>query len=171
MKRRDLTNQRFGRLVAKRVVGKTKWQNLIWQFECDCGNLTEVASGSVINGDTQSCGCLAKDRLINRSYKHGLIRSGAYTSWRKMKDRCQDKKDISYPNYGGRGVKVCEEWQTFDGFYKDMGKRPEGKSLDRIDPNGNYEPNNCRWASHKEQRANRRDSNVIRENPVSTKKT
>jgi len=90
--------------------------------------------------------------------RHGHYGSPTYVSWKKMKQRCSDPNDVGHPRYGGRGITVCERWLGPDGFVNflaDMGERPEGKTLDRIDPDGNYEPGNCRWATPKEQRANR----------------
>lgn len=103
----------------------------------------------------------AKDRDKERAradqwYSRNAAKGSAYMSWREMRRRCDDAKRRNYKNYGGRGITVCERWYSFARFLEDMGERPEGTSLDRIDPNGNYEPGNCRWATAKEQRANQR---------------
>jgi hypothetical protein len=96
------------------------------------------------------------------AYKHGHgYDSPTYRSWKSMKNRCTRKADTQWQDYGGRGIKVCEKWLKFSGFLEDMGIRPEGKTLDRIDNEGNYEPSNCRWADIKQQRRNRRDNRII----------
>lgn len=125
--------------------------------ECDCGNTTIVFRSNLTRGNTASCGCLWTEKVA-KGKKHGLSDSVEYHSWSGMKKRCYNKNSHNYHWYGGRGIKVCDRWMdSFENFIKDMGrKQTEDHSLDRINPNGNYEPDNCRWASHKEQCNNRR---------------
>lgn len=156
----DLTGQKFGRLTALRDVGKTK-RGRMWRCVCDCGNETDTISTYLKSGHKRSCGCLHADSAKVAGLKartHGYTTvdkkwtSNEYAIWQSMKARCLNKKVASYKNYGGRGVTICERWMKFENFIADMGNRPTPKhSLDRIDTNGNYEPNNCRWADQVEQ--------------------
>jgi hypothetical protein len=133
-----------------------------FKCRCDCGVEKVVRLQDLRSGKSLSCGCY-KNLVVGQCNKtHGLTRTDTYTIWARMMQRCRDKNDAKYPQYGGRGITVCEEWQSFEGFVKDMGMRP-GKefSIDRIDVNGNYEPSNCRWATNKQQANNKRNNRII----------
>lgn len=152
MKLVDRTGQRFGRLVVVEQLGRTASKKVLWKCICDCGNETKTDSGSLVTGNTTSCGCALKEAIT----KHGGWNKSSYNTWRAMVRRCTNPKDKDYPRYGGKGVTVCPEWMDYTKFVADMGE-PEGdETLDRIDVYGNYEPNNCRWAGVKTQNRNTR---------------
>lgn len=154
MKALDLTGQRFGLLVAVRRIGGPDSQ---WECACDCGGLAVVQRTHLRSGNTKSCGCMGRP---NR--RHGMWRTKIYAVWRSMRGRCKNPRAKSYANYGGRGIKVCDRWESFDNFYADVGQAPfQGASLDRINNDGDYEPGNVRWATKKQQQDNRRDTHRV----------
>lgn len=130
---------------------------------CDCGQVTIVKATSLRSGNTKSCGCLQAENRFTSTLKHGHNKIGrrtkTYISWCNMKQRCLNPRNEKYQDYGGRGIKICKRWLTsFENFLEDMGEKPKGLTLDRIDNDGNYEPGNCRWATQKEQQNNRRNT-------------
>ena len=129
-----------------------------WLFKCECGNKKVLQVNNVKSGNTKSCGCLKKGRIAI----HGMSYSREHITWASMKARCCNKNAPDYKNYGGRGIKVCDRWKnSFKNFYKDMGKRPKGMTLDRIDNEKGYYKENCRWATNKEQQNNKRSNHLL----------
>jgi hypothetical protein len=152
---KDLTGRRFSRLVAVKFHGNTP-SGAKWECLCDCGNRKIVTRYQLRSGGTKSCGCLNRDKIVQRNFKHGLTNAPEYPVWANMRQRCVNPKNKAYKYYGGRGIKYCERWESFSNFLADMGKRPDGLTLERINTNGNYEPSNCKWATWSEQRKSQR---------------
>lgn len=142
-------------IVFIKKVDATRSEGATGLYRCYCGKEFTTRKRNVESGRTKSCGCYLKNNP--GGLKHGLRYSPEYVAWNDMKQRCLNKKKKNYKDYGGRGIKICKQWLSFDCFYRDMGARPSpNHSLDRINNNGNYDPNNCRWATKKEQNRNTR---------------
>ena len=161
----DITGKRFGRLVVKCKSHKDKRGEWHWLCVCDCGNEKTVSGNKLRSGNTKSCGCLQTEfRSSGIRKTHGMTESRLYVSWCNMKSRCNNERNIMFKSYGGRGISVCREWESsFDIFMKwaiSNGYK-DGLTLDRIDVNGNYQPNNCRWIPSSEQTLNTRRNHLI----------
>lgn len=174
---RDLTGMKFGRLTALEYVGREKGRTL-WRCKCDCGNYTITGYSNLVGGLTRSCGCYDKEKKLERNHSrrkstvseafldyHNITNHPLYSLWESMITRCKNKNRRSAKYYCDRGIEVCDRWSGiggFENFVSDMGPRPSEKhTLDRIDNDGNYEPNNCRWASVETQILNRSNTKYI----------
>lgn len=150
-----MIGNRYGKLVVLEEVEKLKGKRR-FLCECDCGGTKVAVKGSLTNGLTTSCGCYHKERASEGKTTHGWSGTTTYSTWKSMKKRCNNENDSVYSFYGGRGIGYQESWEDFENFLADMGERPEGMTLDRIDVNGNYTKDNCRWATNEEQGLNKR---------------
>lgn len=161
----DISGRKFGRLTAIRLVENNKFNHTQWECLCDpkhggCGSIVIVATANLKNGNTRSCGCLRKDANMNSHTTHGFSSYPEYSVWKGMLSRCYNEKNNSYPEYGGCGITVCDEWkESFEAFYRDMGPRPsQDHSIDRKENDKGYSKENCRWATWEEQASNRRNN-------------
>lgn len=156
MKPLEMTGWRFGLLTVVRLNpqrgndGAARWDCL-----CDCGRESTVVGRNLRSGSIRSCGCR------QGSISHGMRYTKTYTTWQHIVNRCTNPRDRSYPNYGGRGIKLCQRWRLFENFFADMGECPVGLMIDRIDNNGDYVPGNCRWTDRKTQNRNTRANRLI----------
>lgn len=153
---KDLTGERFDRLVVTRKAGKVYGTQVLWECACSCGATVKTTTQRLKSGHTKSCGCLSKDRAT----KHGMHNTSEYRIWQQAKERCHNPKKTSYARYGGRGIFMVPEWRAdFQRFFRDMGPRPSTEhTLERVDNDGPYAPWNCVWATKETQYRNRRQN-------------
>lgn len=152
----DLAGSQFGRLTVISSSGRNRHGQTMWTCLCQCGKQTLVPGHHLRYGATKSCGCQSAVRVT-----HNLSKSRVYRIWSLMIDRCTNQNTPGYVNYGGRGIFVCNQWRSFEGFYADMGDPPIDCSLDRINNDGPYSPENCRWATSMHQANNKRTTRIV----------
>lgn len=165
-KRKDLTGKIFGQLqiIDYSCSGKAGVAGK-WRCLCSCGNYTHVSVQNLNKGHTKSCGCLAKklssERLTKRLTTHGMFGTSIYKIWERIKACCNNPNAVGYKHYGGRGITLCKSWHEFENFFADMGERPKNLSIERKNNNKGYFPENCKWATQKEQGRNKRTNHII----------
>lgn len=169
-KEKNIAGQKFGRLTAIRRDFSKKHLESYWFFQCDCGNVKSMNKRALTQKRASSCGCAQKDAARRNLHEynkvmgrvsHGRTDHELYNVWAKMKARCHNKDDAAYSRYGGRGIVVCDRWFDIDNFIADMGDRPNGATIDRIDNDKGYSPDNCKWATMLEQGNNRRTNRQV----------
>ncbi len=165
-KLRDLTGQKFGKLTVIERDGSTAYNKALWRCRCDCGNETFVVGSHLISGNTRSCGCSIKERAIERNGIHLHSGTRLYNIWKNMRQRCNNENVPCYRFYGGKGVSVCAEWENYTNFEKWAFSNgyQDDLTIDRIDGDGNYEPNNCRWVTMVMQSRNTSRNRIIEYN-------
>lgn len=158
--RGNLKGLQFGRWRVISYAGSDGNGNAKWLCECECGSQKDVLRHSLLSGRSTSCGCFNKE-VLSSMKTHGMSKTPIYKLWHSMKTRCTDPKSHRFSRYGARGIKLCKRWMKFDNFYADMGEMPPGKSIDRIDNDGDYEPSNCRWADSRTQSRNKLSNKIV----------
>lgn len=164
----DLTGKRYGRLTVIKEVERIRYPSGIpdrmWECVCDCGNIFRCNSGRLRSGNTKSCGCLRKEMASKKSYKHGGSKTKLYRIWDEMNGRCHCETNKAFKNYGARGIIVCDEWRNdFSAFrlWAISNGYQEGLTIERVNNNGNYSPDNCKWIPRSDQPRNRRNCHLI----------
>jgi hypothetical protein len=158
---KDITGHSFGRLTAIRPDHKVSGA-VHWECSCCCGRTKIASVYNLLEGKTQSCGCLQKERASKARLKHGMSKHPAYQCWQRIRNRCENPESADFPDYGGRGIHVCDEWDSFDRFWTDMGPTwAKGLTLDRKDNDSNYSQGNCHWVSQLRQVRNRRNTRFV----------
>lgn len=158
----DLRGRVFGRLTVMKQDTARDGDRIRWLCRCSCGKSNvSILSASLMKGITRSCGCIRSEMIATRSTTHGMSRKSEYNIWTSMKDRCSNPNSPDSPDYHKRGIRVCSRWERFENFYADMGPRPPGFYIDRINNDGDYSPENCKWVSPIDSARNRRSNRIL----------
>lgn len=166
-KPQDLTGKRFRMFSVINRDLESKKKEVRWIVKCDCGKIISIRSSSLTSGKSISCGCYAKEMNTKKHRTHGMSKTRTYRAWQNMIDRCDNANSKSYNNYGKRGITASHEWHNFNTFYKDMGDKPKGLSLERKNNDMGYCKENCKWATPKEQMMNTRYNKILTLNGIS----
>lgn len=162
---RVAVGQRYGRLLVlarARSIVRGKRLRIVWQCACDCGSTRDVVGCELRRGSTRSCGCLHLEGLLDRSTTHGRTGTPTYKSWAGLVQRCTNNANPDWAHYGGRGITLAARWRQFSNFLADMGERPPGTTIERVDNDRGYEPDNCVWGTRAQQALNRRTNKLSR---------
>lgn len=159
--KKDLVGRVFGRLTVLSEADKAGGIRIKWLCRCECGNTATISGTSLVSGNCKSCGCIARELLIQRNKSHGHSGTPLYMVWKTMHQRCSNPNNKDYSDYGGRGIRVCRRWDKYENFLADMGDRPDGMTLDRRDNSKSYSKGNCRWVTMSRQNRNRRDTRMV----------
>lgn len=156
----NMVGEKHGKLTILSEAGRGEYGDALWKCKCDCGKIFVASGHRIRRGETTSCGCYAREQHIKRTTTHGMAKTRLYKEWQGMKQRCNNPKTPKFYNYGGRGISYCEEWEDFSNFqeWALSNGYSDSLTLDRIDVNGNYGPNNCRWVTNLEQQNNKRNN-------------
>ena len=157
-----MIGKRFGRLVVLSEAERNKCGSRRWLCQCDCGEQKAITGNNLSTNQTTSCGCFQREGAAARKLTHGMRHTKIYKVWHSMLERCHDTKNQAWIRYGGRGIKVCESWKSFENFIADMGNTPfAGAQIDRENNNGDYEPSNCRWATGTQNARNKSNNHLL----------
>lgn len=162
----DMIGLKFGSLLVTDNAEKQDAKKLSWKCLCDCGKEHVAVGTELRRGKVKSCGCVSREKSKERMTTHGKSTSKAYSSWRSMMKRCYQESHTGFKDYGGKGITVCDSWHIFENFYSDMGDPKEGMTIDRINNNGNYSPDNCKWSTKTEQNENRKVTKWLEMNGI-----
>lgn len=165
MRRADLIGEKFGRLTVVELLESDDRGHARWRCECECGGQTICKTDVLRRGQSKSCGCLQRESVTKKNTTHGKAGTALHVRWKGLLGRCNNHNHAAYPDYGGRGITICERWLNFENFAADMGEPPTPvHTIERIDNDKGYSPSNCRWATRSEQSRNKRNNRLLKHN-------